>query len=339
MKKIEFLLVALLALILAVTASLLLGCGHHHGGGGTGFQPPFPGPPLAAPYQAKQVATVPEHITDMLQVGNVVFLSPYLSYSSGKIYRLDSTGLHAESLNCGRVESVYRIWQANGAIFAGTEQPPRYLQRPWRTIQKYSSHGWAVLGNVASDGTVWRGWSYRGKGSKLWRNDAPFPGIPGRIVWWVESYAGKYYAGTSGDTSYKNANDGRIYVWENAWKPVPTGPMGGVITLKTFKGALYAGTCHPQSIWRFNGTTWQKWDFNGTEEVSKFWTDEAGRLFTATTEGGKIRLRQWDGNTWPEVWSIPGRSKKWGPQGCARNGAITLVFWSGNTRIWKILYR
>ena len=334
-------------LVLIVAVFLLSACGGGGGGGdlpdgqaGGHGSPPTQPDALAHPYFAKQIGTIPERITDICRWGDAIFLSPYLGYGKGKVYVYDGS-LYAESIGVGRIESVYRVWVGkDGQVHAGTEQPALFLTRPWQVVQKYASHGWAVLGNMASDGSEWRGYSYRGQPSRMWRDNEPFPSIPGRIVWCVESFRGFYYAGTSGNSTYKNANDGLIYIYDSSWQVVPLGLIGGVITAKTHKDAIYFGTTHPESILRFDGERWDRWDYDFDLEVAKFWVDEAGRLFTATANVDTICLRQFCHGSWEVVWSIPGHSTRWGPQGTAWDGKIILAFWDRNmTKVWEIDYR
>ena len=311
----------------------------------------FSSPTSSTPIQvssATQVFQVGEPITDVCLHGDDLYLSPHLHYNNAKIYVLDTTSdsLRSESVYSGVVESVYRVWDEGDLVFAGTEQPPMFLVKQsgtWGVGERYADEGWAVLGNKAADGKHFRGWSYRnlntsikwGSGSGSWSS---FPSLGKRIVWWIESFDGAYYAGTSSTTGYKNANDGRIYKWAGSWNSLNLGPIGGVITTKTYGDAIYFGTVHPQEILRFDGVNWDKWCFGDDGEVSKFWTD-GERLFCGTTTSTEMSIRQWTGGTWSVVWSIDAKPSKWAVQGVARDGKMWITFRDGNfTKCWEIDY-
>ena len=173
----------------------------------------------------------------------------------------------------------------------------------------------------------------------MWRDDQPFPTLGKRIVWWVEFFKGKYYAGTSDTVTYHSANNGKIYEWVGVWRELPLGPIGGIITIKTVGDAIYFGTTHPESILRYDGKKWDRWDFDPTYEVAKFWVDSKGRLFCGTVTSDRVTIRHWFNNTWAPVWSIPAKAQKWCVQGVAVPGGVVVAFRDGTlTRIWKISY-
>ncbi|RLG45163.1 MAG: hypothetical protein DRN81_02625 [Thermoproteota archaeon] len=313
----------------------------------------------------QQVASVSEYITDICYWRGRVWLTPYLRYSSGKLYKYNVSSNKLEVIPVsGKYESFYRVWEGtDGALNFTTEQPPTWFRtddgRNIRKMRKFASHGWGVLGNRTADGRCIMGWSYLRTRTSLYdqigTNLIKIPSVVGldgvnRIVWFGERWKRTWYIGTSPTNAYKQPNTGNVYKLntDGTWTPVvgydtKKNVIGAAICGIVWEDCLFIGTWNPQAIVKLTeDDDCSIKTFKPYGEISKFWTDSDGRLFCGGYEDGfayVYQLTDLEDDEWEVVVRIPtdGANRKWGTKGvCISNDVMYVVVRSGNE---SLLYR
>lgn len=324
----------------------------------------------------EEIGMVPEHIMDMeIWDGKLLMGGYYWSNSDkkAKIYAHDIGGqgiYNWHVFNTG-YESIYRIWKINDQILnISTEQPPEHWIRGketgWGKLTHYGDFGWALLGDTLSNGDSVRGYSteyrstpgyvqkYNMATNKYENLGNPVRGIDGsnRIVWCMEYYNGKYYAGSAKaeNGAYHSFDCGNIYVLEGQeWNPIfgfEVGkPTGSIVSCLAADNRIFFGTFYPQKILIYDGTNWSDHPIDAKGEVSKIWKDNNDHIFAGTYTSDKMSIHQWDikDKVFREIYSTPivNPHFQWGVVGVCNNDSEMYIKYRDSvlTRIKKITYR
>jgi len=314
------------------------------------------------------VGKVREHVTDIEYWDGKLWMGAYYWKSSDRvpklyIYSPSCNNFYNYTLPNKHYESIYRVWvNGNGEKLSfSTEQPPTWWQKDkngsWRFMQRYHSKGWAVLGDTLSNGIEVRGWSSHFAHNAIYYYDNGWkqmssvigPGNKKRIVWAMEWYRGDYYACTSPSDAYSQSNTGNVYKLVNGnWEAVlgfdSDMVIGGAICCLAVGDRLFVGTCRPQSIWDYDGRSWEEYKIGSEGEVAKIWSDSKGRIFAGAHSGNEVFVLQWNekDDSWEVIYRVSAMSSKWSVMGvCSRDeeGVMFVKYRDEEeTKVVKIMY-